>query len=362
MFFEQFSSIEKPFILFFFLLTFFSEIHGQVDTSLQNTDTNKIIIYDTIRYEKIIYEYDTTWIIDTAKSHLTKPDTSLKNQDFQDTIMNAPEGLLNQTSQKTGKNFEIHTRFGYYFPSGYYYYSSDELKEWKNLMNKSTSFEEAFDIRLDFLYKINKFNTKLGAELFLTKEKVFFPEEIKIVFNSYYDVTQSGYWQTDTIESYFQYVNNDTTWVYITADNWIESTDSVLITDIDTNTTRSAYSVINKIVYLNIPIVLGFDIIKTKYWTCTLNAGLLPGIMLYSKGQTLSTKDINEFNKIKKSYHENFMLMIEAGLFIQYNISPNVGIFIEPCYKQNLKLDHSNNSAGYSISYIGITGGIGLKF
>jgi len=360
MFFIRHSSIEKPFILIISLFTFLLEMHSQVDTSLQKTDTNKIIIYDTIRYEKIIYEYDTTWVVDTAKSHLTKSDTSLKESSH-DTTMSPREEILNQTSRKKMQNFEFHARFGYYFPTRYHFYSPDELKEWRNLINNSTSLKEALDIRLDFSYKRKKLNAKLGAELFFMKEKVFFPEENEIIFNNYYDITQSGYWQTDTVESYFQYINNDTTWIYITKDKYIESTDSVLITEIDTNITRDLYTGINKIVYFNVPVVIGFDIIKTKKWTSTLNAGLLPGIMLYSKGQTLSTKDINQYSKIKKSYHANFVLMIEAGLFLQYNISPNIGIFINPCYKQNLRLDYSNNSAGYSISFIGITGGVSIK-
>ncbi len=328
-------------------------------------DTNKVYIYDTVRHEKVIYEYDTTWLNKNIKEHQI---IDTKRLDMIQTVLSLKDTLKPVKPNYTIINNREHNRFELNLYSGFYYHLSSsytsiaKYSDHVDLLNSSTNNLHSVGAGLKIQYTQNLLNLDFGTELFKISEKINFPENNDVIYDEYYDINITGQWQPDTIESYYQYINEDTTWVYLTRDKWVEQVDSSLIIKADTVLSRNARSGKNNYLYINLPINIGTNIFKKGLWECSLHFGITPGVLIYTHGYTISTDNINQYTKIKNSFHSRFMLMMQAGSSIKYNLTSGVGVYLAPVYRQNVFPSLSNNTIWINHSYFGIHGGINILF
>ncbi len=359
-------------LIFILLQIFVIELSYSRETNDNSSDTNVIYVYDTVKHEKIIYEYDTTWISKrkAINTREMKPKESGSLNIEQDSkIFNViPDSISHETMilpPEKGyiplKNF-FNVETGVFVPYSVYLNSSETdlfLEQYK----QSTSPIIAGIIGLTYLRRQKQVHFGTGIYYLQFIQSVDFPEIKKTEDNSYYNIHTGGYWVQDTVETYFQYSGGDTTWYYITDDRWVETTDSFYIEQIDTVILRNSNQSRNYFTYLEIPFSFGYSFLNTAPWDISIYGDLITGILVNTTGPTIVPGQTDIYSKQKINSLKKIVFFYSVGLRISYKFNQSFGIYLQPGFRQSIEYQnilHPTVKERFSLP--GIKGGVFIGF
>ncbi|MFW6273239.1 MAG: hypothetical protein ACOC2U_05625 [bacterium] len=337
-----------------------------------SSDTNVIYIYDTVKHEKVIYEYDTTWISKRKAADIQK----IKNKELESVCLKQenqifgliPDSILYEdmilSPEKGGipiKNF-FNIETGIFSPYSAYLNSSETdlfLEQYK----QSTSPVIAGNIGLTYLRRQKQLHFGIGIYYLQYIQSVDFPEIKRVDDNSYYDVYTGGYWVKDTVETYYQYNGSDTTWYYITDDRWVETTDSFYIEQIDTVILRNSHQSHNYFTYLEIPFSFGYSFLNTVPWDISIYSELITSILINTKGSTIISGQPDKYSKQKINSLKKIVFFYSIGLRVSYKFNQSSGIYLQPGFRQSIEYQNIlHPSVKERFSLPGIKGGVFIGF
>jgi hypothetical protein len=341
------------------------------DVNKNSSDTNVVYVYDTVKHQKIIYEYDTTWIgkrkaVEIHKIEQKKIDTGYIQQSrkisnfipdsipYEDMILLPEKGFI---PIKNCFNIEI----GVFVPYSTYLNSETDifLEEYR----QNTSPLIAGNIGLTYLRRQEQIHFGTGFYYLKYIQSVDFPEIKRTEDNSYYEINTGGYWIKDTVETYFQYSGNDTTWHYITDDRWVETTDSVYIEQMDTIIERNSQQSHNSFSYLEIPLSFGYSFLNTAPWDISIYGELITSILVNTNGNTIDPDQPEIYTKQKITSLRKIVFFYSVGLRISYKFNQSFGLYLQPGFRQSVEYQNiSHPSIKERLSLPGIKTGIFIGF
>ncbi len=184
----------------------------------------------------------------------------------------------------------------------------------------------------------NKLNISGGLKLTHFGEK----------FNNTYNVTDGGYFVTDTVDEYYTVSQTDTVWYYITDSTW---------KPVDSH--EYSYNINNRIGYLEFTLSLSYDFYSSRKLRLYVEAGAQAGVLIYSTG--LAIPDANEPSGIDfadLNFNSPSYSML-AGVGIKYRINEYLDFNSELYYFQNFNevvidypLDKKISGAGLKLGLI----------
>ncbi|MBU0763910.1 MAG: hypothetical protein KJ607_03640 [Bacteroidetes bacterium] len=179
----------------------------------------------------------------------------------------------------------------------------------------------------------------------------------------FYDYFSSGHYNYDTImfTQVDSMLEGSSYQVPYVCSTWVETTDSALVTDIDTIRSgpvdfRNTYR------YLEIPVAIGYEL-KHNRFTYSLKAGLITGIFLNASGKTLSLQDDLYSTDLSAELPFNkFAFSTTAALGVTYDAGHRIGIFGEVYYRHRLNsLFAGNYHVGQKHHLTGFRAGVRIS-
>lgn len=120
---------------------------------------------------------------------------------------------------------------------------------------------------------INNWNLTGGLKLTHFSEK----------FNHTYIDTFGGFYLTDTVDSYYTVIQNDTAWYYITDSTW-QPVDSY----------EYNYNIANRVGYIELALSVSFDYFSTDKIRLYIKTGLQFGVLVYRNGLAIPNTKVPE--------------------------------------------------------------------
>ncbi|MBC8321315.1 MAG: hypothetical protein H8E34_11380 [Bacteroidetes bacterium] len=200
---------------------------------------------------------------------------------------------------------------------------------------KNTLSVRNFSMGIEASKIFNNWNISAGLKLTHFAEK----------FNHTYDITDGGYFVTDTIDEYYTVIQADTNWYYVTDSTW---------KPIDNH--EYSYNINNRVGYLEFVAALSYDYYSDRKIRLYAKAGVQAGVLIYRAG--LAIPDANEpagvdFANLKFNTPSYSIL---AGAGVKYRINETIDFNSELYYFQNINSVVINYPANKKIN------GVGLKF
>jgi len=252
-----------------------------------------------------------------------------------------------------------------------------------NKINDNTSPAYNWSIGLNINYKIKNFSIQSGITYTNFAEKFQYSEEsIEInkhqetkydVVGEYTYVDKYSEWiitgmdivpVLDTVSSSFEIHEHeyngtliiDTVWTYQTDTVMLQTYDSMEVIRYDTITalkydslkvividtvkTRSFYEFVNRYTYMEIPLIVNYEIKKNKF-SYVIGGGLITGVFLNAKGKGISLDDevvsLDDLPFMKL----NLSGIINAG--VHYHLNPKMSILFEGVYRRNFNSIYDNS-------------------
>ncbi len=261
--------------------------------------------------------------------------------------LNAPFTLNPEFKKPTTKGLAIGVYFTFQNISknitaeGNSEYVQRRSKEEKNII--------APGIGINAIMSRNNFSYGMGIEYSYLGEKTSYD-----AYSKQTQYTQTGSWQTYT------HIVTDIDTAYISGLQWfletqVSQTDSTYETRIDTgfinkhDPSISNRNSVNKIQYLEIPLVLSYNLPANKF-IFGVSGGISPVFILSQSGHYLK-KDLSGVESLKENEPFNTLLLNgRIGLTIKYLLNPRIQIFCSPQWKTNLTGIVKTNQ-GYSQKY-----------
>lgn len=144
-------------------------------------------------------------------------------------------------------------------------------------------------------------------------------------FNYEYELLEGGFFRTDTIDSYYTLPQTDTIWHYVTDSTWMP-----LISR------EFSYNRVNRLAYLEIPVLIGYNIFTDVNWRFWLNAGINIGILTQKSG--VAIQNTSEYNGIdfEDLHFKPVVLSYAVAAGVRYRINEWVDASAELIYRQHL--------------------------
>lgn len=144
-------------------------------------------------------------------------------------------------------------------------------------------------------------------------------------FNYRYYRFEGGFFQTDTIDTYYTLIQADTTWHYVTDSTWVPL-----------NSREFVFNRLNRLNYVELPFIIGYNVytdINLRVWLgAGMNIGVLTGkngVAIQGSGDYTGVEfDELDFKPLVLSYN------LTAGA--RYRINEWVDIAAELSYRQHL--------------------------
>lgn len=220
------------------------------------------------------------------------------------------------------------------------------IEQKNNAVQTSFSFN-SFGLHTGFYRNNIQFKTGFGYTNITDKYKFTLilnnpTEKTNLIFNNNpYDFEQNGtYYNIDTIGGYYHYTFMqdsiihlfDSSWVDITDSNIVNMYDSVQFVQYDSLKNKEY---LNNYSYFEIPLSIGYRF-QYNNFEITPEAGIIAGYLYKKEGINISNDLNNNETYIKTFPYKKFIISGSLALNINYNITENLGIFIEPSYRQTI--------------------------
>lgn len=273
---------------------------------------------DTVRPQKIVYQYDTLIVIDTIIQY----DTVYRNSNLKFSteiylspfLVNSKLSVLNDE-----QNFYL------------------QLKQDAENYQMSYLFGASGNIRL------NNISASIGLSYSTIRQKADYNfVNITLTDRSYYNFVDNSYWSTFVVDSFYQ-LNPDTIWIVVIDSTYNQITDSVFINKYDTSITNQAYNDINTYKYFEIPLIFAYTISEIGRFSFDIKSGLIAGLLISTKGETVYPNnedlivEVSNPPLVKTSFH------ILMSTRINYSLTKHYNIFAEPYYRKTLKSIYEKN-------------------
>ena len=250
-------------------------------------------------------------------------------------------------------------------------------------INDNTSPAYNWSIGLNINYKIKDFSIQSGIAYTNFAEKFQYSEEtIEInkhqetkygVVGEYTYVDKYSEWiitgmntvpVLDTVSSSYEISHHDyngvividTVWSYQTDTIMVQTYDSVEVIHYDTITalkydslkvividtirTHSFYEFVNRYTYMEIPLIVNYEIKKNKF-SYVVGGGLITGVFLNAKGKGISLDDEVVSLEDLPFMKLNLSGIVNAG--VHYHLNPKMSILFEGVYRRNFNSIYNNS-------------------
>ena len=252
-----------------------------------------------------------------------------------------------------------------------------------NNINDNTSPALNWTVGMNINYKVNNFTFQSGLAYTQFSEKFKYSEETLEV--NKYDVTKwdvvgeytyvdkyeewvvTGMTPTpvvDTISSSYEVIEYeyegalimDTTWSYQTDTIIVNIYDSMAVIKYDTITalkydsvktvvydtvrTRSFYEFVNRYSYMEIPLIVNYEIKRNKF-SYVFGGGIVTGVFINAKGKGISVS-----NEVASLEDLPFMKLNVSGIVnlgVHYHLNPKMSIILEGVYRRNFNSIYSRD-------------------
>ncbi|MFH2142816.1 MAG: hypothetical protein ABIJ97_10355, partial [Bacteroidota bacterium] len=241
------------------------------DTGITDTSKNVVIIYDTVKTQKIIYIYDTLVVFDT----LYLPDTT----DFK-------EKLFNVSMDFSGS---------LYFPIRKLHTDNPKFDDLILFKKNAEKIQPGYSFggEINFYYKKWAISTGLAYTCYKEKSDIdiynltFNPDDTLIINNN-------SYWNVVVIDTFYQVFDSVLTPVIVADSNWVVDLDSNLISRYDTIINKQNYAGKNVYKYIEVPLIIGNEIYSNGRYSVFASLGLISSFLIKVSGKTIIPPD--EFN------------------------------------------------------------------
>jgi hypothetical protein len=294
---------------------------------LYQLDTLVINHYDTITREVIVYQRDTIFQSlppDTAVIPKSTTEITLS-----DSLPSAKKGF--------SASFYIQMQ-----PENVYFTglsNSDDL--YKTLMQKVFSKPNTgFTLGISGNYQLDKMGISAGLAYTLRNERFVFDTE-KIT---------GGFFDTDTVETYYSLHGNDTLWFYITDSTWVEK-----------QTEKISVHQNNRYHYLTIPLDFSYIIFEKPNYNLFVSAGVTVSFLSGYSASHINPDDTFEVTAINKNQLNSFLFSWQAGAGICRRITQNTSFFGEISYYSQLNNSYTNFELDKRYGHLNLKLGMSLK-
>ena len=308
----------KNLLLFLFISTLFFHFNNVFSNNNYNCFPPDTIKKDTIRTEKVIYQYDTLVVYDTVV--------------YYDTLEYEKKYRL--SAGMFLSPFLINSKL---------FTNNEQLNDFVEFIEQAEYYLPGYLFGLAVNINYKKLIASLGMSYINVRKKVDYNfVNITLTDKSYYDVFDNSYWNVIFIDSFFQ-TTPDTTWIFVYDSTYVPSTDSIFINDYDTTSNSANYNETNKYSYLEIPLIFGYTILGSRKLSVDIKSGIITGILIRKNGKTVLPTNQDEIVDISALplIKTNFSIYLSAK--INYQVNNKYRIFAEPYYKKSIKSIYNKN-------------------
>lgn len=191
-----------------------------------------------------------------------------------------------------------------------------------------------FSLGVEVSKNFKKWNVSGGFKLTHFSEK----------YNQTYNISEGGFFITDTIDEYYTIIQTDTSWYYVTDSTW---------SPVDNH--EYSYDINNRVAYLEFFAALSFDYFSTRKYSLYAKAGLQTGIMIYKKG--IAVENVNDPEGV------DFADMNFNATTYSFSIGTGINYRISDHFDFNSELYYFNNFNDVVTDYPikNSLAGVGLK-
>ena len=300
---------------YFYFLVSFCNYYPQ-DTTPTKAIRNIVYIYDTVRTEKIIYQYDTIWVADTIKAPV-------------ETVQQPVPTASDNTLERNAISGSLPRYFNVYAGSNNQtnFYSQNTGFESKKAERPLPGMSVGMSVTK---FYTGRFNMSIGLECMSLREKVNYPSISRIDSNLTYNVTYHDNWGNDTIGKFFMRSGIDTVWYFITKYVNHPYADSIATTSYDTILVRQLYRNTNKMIYLNVPLSFGWNFKLSSQMGISLQTGIVMGILYQSKGNIPGLTDQGKYISLSTPALAQFILSSQLGIALNYKLPNGILLYVQP--------------------------------
>jgi hypothetical protein len=218
---------------------------------------------------------------------------------------------------------------------------SNSDDSYKTLMQKAFSKPNTgFAFGISGNYQLDKMGISAGLAYTLRNERFVFDTE-KIT---------GGFFDTDTVETYYSLHGNDTMWFYITDSTWVEK-----------QTQKISVHQNNRYHYLSIPLDFSYIIFEKPNYNLFVTAGVTVSFLSGYSASHINPDDIFEVTAINKNQLNSFLFSWQAGAGISRRITQNTSIFGEMMYYNQLNNSYKNFELEKRYGHLYLKLGMSLK-
>jgi opacity protein-like surface antigen len=209
-----------------------------------------------------------------------------------------------------------------------------------SLVNGENSFSlRSFSLGVDAIKLLKRWNITFGLRLTHFNQK----------FNQHFIEQQGGFYNTDTIDTYYTVIESDTSWYFVTDSSWVPF-----------ESREYSYKQSNSLGYLEFNLSATYDLFQGQKIRFYLKAGGQLNLLIYHNG--IAVPDINHaeginFNELQFNT-TNYSVL--AGLGIKYKIADKMDLNSELYYSRYLNALVQDFPVNTQINAIGLK--VGLVF
>jgi hypothetical protein len=364
-------NINFKYLLFFLLFCVTSVLSAQ-DVPFVSTppDTIKNDTSDSLYDYEIIYEIDTVYQTKTIIEYDTIVQTDSIRENKSDTI----ESIKLTKDTTTIHALIPENKKANYFFTGINFSGFIFLNTLKSLdpnqddyISTRKNYEEpmpSFSFALTPGYKFNRWSIQSGIQYSQFRNKYNYPFSIeKFLTSVVMQDTSYSVLQNDTIDIYYQVIGSDTAWFYIINQHWVNINDSLPHIKNDTTYEYQTNKGIQYYHFVEIPLIFGYDLFKSKRFNIDFSAGVIASFLVYRKGEIVSFNDVPTFISLKNYPFVNISLSGYLGFGIRYSLSNKLNIELRPFYQKGISsFIQKNSSLTQTLDKKGILLGLQFRF
>lgn len=232
-------------------LVFYSESEEKTP---DNSKIEKTILPDKIHRVNVPYKPDTVYIYRSDSVKITKYETVQQIISRTDTIKIS--NIINDTVYFDSRINMLNQK--YFFGDFYTSFQPLDFKTFNSTPEINEQYEKSIGSTLAAEFGISAGYNSYKSQIALQASVVNLFEKYKYTFDNSF----GGFYDVDTLETYYSITQNDTTWFYITDSTWIP-----LDSKIET------HNLINKYRFVNLSASLAYNIITRDTWNSYIIAG-----------------------------------------------------------------------------------------
>ena len=196
----------------------------------------------------------------------------------------------------------------------------------------------SFSLGVDALKLLKRWNLQFGLRLTQFDHR----------FTQQYNQNEGGFYNTDTIDTYYTVTDLDTTWYYVTDSSWVP----VEIREYN-------YQHTNTLGYLVFNVSASFDIYQNKKIRVYLKAGGQLDLLMYKDGLAIFGEDQKETTGFDELDFNSINYAFSLGTGLKYRLADKVDFNTELYYTRHLNelvpdvpLDTHINAVGLKLGLV----------